>query len=123
MTRQGRADTDVTFAQPQETNERQQTQYIIFGHDSVIMQVARTSVLVAPCRYKVSAYDTANQPTKDALREVDVEEVEVERSLHKNRSDSDGVDHVLREVSAIAHVRNSSLGSKRRSNNRASTAQ
>ena len=58
----------------------------------------------------------------DVLGEVYVEEVQVKRGLHKPGGDGDGVDHVLREVSAIAHVRNSSLGSKRRSNNRASTA-
>ena len=35
----------------------------------------------------------------DALREVDVEKVEVERGLHKSCRDGDGVDHVLGEVS------------------------
>ena len=36
----------------------------------------------------------------NALREVDVEKVEVERGLHKSCRDGDRVDHVLREVAA-----------------------
>ena len=36
---------------------------------------------------------------ENILREVDVEEVEVECRLHETGGDSDGVDHVLREVS------------------------
>ena len=68
------------------------------------MQVARTSVLAEPCT-RTSArcqymrvYGSVGDEG-DALREVDVEEVEVERSLHETRGDSDGVDQVLRKVS------------------------
>ena len=35
----------------------------------------------------------------DALCEVNVEEVEVERCLHDASGDGNGIDHVLREVS------------------------
>ena len=35
----------------------------------------------------------------NSLREVDVEEVEVQCGLHQTSSDSNGVNHVLREVS------------------------
>ena len=39
---------------------------------------------------------------ENILREVDVEEVEVECRLHETGGDSDGVDHILREVSGGA---------------------
>ena len=74
------------------------------------MQAARTSVLAAPCRDKHVSNGNARKHAqgevgrqrwkRNVLREVYVEEVEVERGLHETCGDGDGVDHVLGEVSA-----------------------
>ena len=87
--------------------EGQQRQYIIFGYDNTIMRVARTFVPATPCNSRHTCpVSTPNlehaKITEDALREVDVEKVEVECRLHETGGDSDGVDHVLREVSGDA---------------------
>ena len=84
--------------------EGQQKQYIIFGYDNTIMRVARTFVPATPCNsHHTCPVSTPRlqhaKKTDDALREVDVEKVEVERGLHKSCRDGNGVDHVLGEVS------------------------
>ena len=84
--------------------EGQQRQYIIFGYDNTVMRVARTFVPATPCSgHRTCPVSTPPlqqaKKTDDALREVDVEKVEVERGLHKSCRDGDRVDHVLREVS------------------------
>ena len=74
------------------------------------MQAARTSVLAAPChgehvsdgnaRRQAQGEVRGHRWKRNVLREVYVEEVEVERGLHETCGDGDGVDHVLGEVSA-----------------------